>query len=112
MGSLNRLARLIAWPLLAAAAAGCVTDGSERQRIDETSAFIVVGQSSRSDVVARFGDPTVAFENGRLAIYIFDVGEDTREAGPDHPANILTTHLVIEYDDAGVVLRHRALSPP
>jgi len=91
---------------------GCVTSTGELRRIDERVDFFEAGRTTFAEISARLGSPTAVYEDGRLAVYIFESGSEQPESALRYPSDAFAVHLVIELDDNDVLQRYRTLVPP
>ena len=108
--------RFVSMALIAAFAllggSGCTSQAQRLKTFEESTAFMDPGATTRQDIVEWAGKPATSYEDGRLIIYYvgsikgdFEVSRNPRTSGPEY-------HLVIEFDEAGLLRRRKLVTPP
>ena len=77
---------------------------------DPRLAFMQPGLTTRADVMLQFGRPHMTFEQERILIFLLDPAD--RNNGPIvEDRNRIALDVVVEFDDAGRLVRHAAVPP-
>ena len=98
-------------------AVGCLHPRRGEPPSRDVIAFIQEGTTTRADLLLTFGAPACLFEEGRIAISYFTV-DDARRCVPSSPSldlndraslgvRMTSHHLVVVFDEHGVVTRSR-----
>ena len=100
-----QLARAAVPAMVAALLCACAGNGQ-----DPRLAFMQPGLTTRADVMLQFGRPNMTFEQERILIFLLDPADRTK--GPIIEDQIgIALDVVVEFDDAGLLLRHAAVPP-
>ena len=91
--------------MVAALLCGCAGNG-----LDPRLAFMQPGLTTRADVMLQFGRPNMTFEQERILIFLLDPAD--RNKGPIvEDQTGIALDVVVEFDDAGRLVRHAAVPP-
>ncbi len=99
----RRISFVIGLALLGACAGGpeITVAEAERKYLD----YLKVGQTTREEVISRFGAPTAVFENERILTYRLRL---TAERGFDNSYRYLGTHgLTVVFDRTGRLEKYK-----